>query len=179
MDRYINQWARESVVEQYGLEVSVRNLSRTRTKQEEYLFDAQQQLQKAKVDEEVAKIEARKEQIQKQLKMSSRRNQSQFDELNKLYDRRAKIITDSDADSDELEHLNQQINRLEQEVSNSSLDEANNNLNLLNPKRNTSKSTLGFEEQMSLPSTPNNLGSNSISDTNIPDRGNEDHASNL
>lgn len=179
MERYINQWGRESVVEQYGLEVSVRNLSRTRTEQEKYLFDAQQQLQKAKVDEALAQVEARKEQRQKQLEMSLRRNQAQSDELNKLYDLRAKLITDSDADSDELKHLNQQINRLEQEVLSPSLEEASNSLNILEPKRDKGKSTLGFEEQMNLPSSPNNLGSNSILDTNIPDRENEDNASNL
>ena len=38
MERYINQWAKESVVEQYGLEINIRNLSRTRTEEEEYLF---------------------------------------------------------------------------------------------------------------------------------------------
>ena len=179
MERYINQWGRESVVEQYGLEITVRNLYRTRTKQKQYLSDAQQQLENAKVDEALAQVEARKEQRQKQLEMSSIRNEAQSDQLKKLYDLRAKFITDSDADSDELEHLNQQINRLEKEVLSPSLDEASNSLNILTPKRDKGKSILGFEEQMSLPSSPNNLGSDSISDTNIPNQENENNASNL
>lgn len=68
---------------------------------------------------------------------------------------------------------------MEQEVLSSSLEEASNSLNILEPKRDKGKSTLGFEEQMSLPSSPNNPGSNSIRDTNIPDREDEDNASNL
>jgi hypothetical protein len=170
MERYINQWARESVVEQYGLEINIRNLSRTRTDEEEYLFTVQQQLERAKVDEALAQVEARKEQRQKQLEMSSRRNQAQADELNKLYELRVKLIVDSDADPDELKHLNEQIKRLEKEVLSSSLENAENSLNILEPKRDKVRSILAFEEQMSLPSSQNNPDSNSSNHTSTPNQ---------
>lgn len=152
MESYINQWAKESVIEQYGLEVNIRNLSRHRTKDEEYLFTAQNKLAQAKVDEALAQVEARNEQRQRQLEMSSRKNQSQSDELDKLYKQRAKLIADVDADPDELEHLNKQIDRLENEALSPSLENAENSLSLLEPNRQKSLNTSIFEEQMSLSS---------------------------
>lgn len=101
-------------------------------------------LQRLMGDETLAQVEARKEQRQKQLEMSLKRNQAQFDELNKLYEQRAKLI--AEADPDEIEHLNKQINRLEEEVLSSSLEEAERSLNILEPRR-----FLKFEEQMRLP----------------------------
>ena len=155
------------------LEINIRNLSRTRTEEEEYLFTAQQQLEKAKVDEALAQVEARKAQRQKQLEMSSRRNQAQADELNKLYEQRAKLVVDPDVEPDELKHLDEQINRLEKEVLSSSLEDAENSLNILEPKRDWVKSNLAFEEQISLPSSQNNPGSNSSNHTSIPNQDNQ------
>lgn len=159
MERFINQWAKESVIDQYGLEISIRNLYRTRTKQEEYLFEAQQQLELAKVDEAQAQVEARKQQRLIQQEMSSRKNQAQSAELNKLYEQREKLIADVDTDTEELEYLNDQIARLEREVLGTSLEDAESKLNILEPKKNKDSSAIAFEEQMSLSSNSKNYNS--------------------
>ncbi|RUS94653.1 hypothetical protein DSM106972_092900 [Dulcicalothrix desertica PCC 7102] len=159
MERYINEWARGSVIDQYGLEISIRNLSRTRTEQETYVFKAQQTLEKAKVDEALAQIQARTELRKKQLEMSSRRNQAKSVELDKLYERKAKLIADPDAEADELQNLEAKINRLEQELLNPSLEDAESSLQLLEPNKNKGRNSLLFEEQMNLPPSQSNSDS--------------------
>ena len=109
------------------------------------MFEAQQKLERAKVDEVVAQIEARREQRQKQLEMSSRRNQAKYDELNKLYEKKAKLIGDPDADSAELQNVENQISRLEQEFFNPSLEDAGNSLKSLEPNKNEGQSSSLFE----------------------------------
>ncbi|MDY6802415.1 MAG: hypothetical protein SXA11_01210 [Cyanobacteriota bacterium] len=150
IQRHANEWAKESVVKQYGLEIEIINLYRTRTEGEEYLSAARTQLQIAKVDEAKVQLEARNKQLQNQLEMSSRKNKAQSDELNKLYEQKLKLIADQDADLDELEHLNEQIDRLEKEIPLTSLEDAGSALNILEPTRDGVKNTLAFEEQMTL-----------------------------
>ncbi|NEO73062.1 hypothetical protein [Moorena sp. SIO3H5] len=156
MESYINQWARESVIEQYGLEIKITNLSRSRTQEEKSFYEAKAKLQRANLDKELAKIEAIDKESQQQLRMYSRRNQAQSEELNKLYEQRAKIIANSDVDQDEIDDLNEKINRLENEIPSFSLEDAGNSINRLEPTRDKRKSALDFEEQMSLPSSEKN-----------------------
>lgn len=170
MERYVNEWARESVIEQYGLEIKIRNLHRIRTEGEEYLSTARTKLEKAKVDEAIAQVEARTQQRQNQLEMSLRKNKAQSDELNKLYEQRAKLIADSDADTDELDYLNEQIDHLEKEILRPSLEDAGSALDILEPKRDKGKNTLAFEEQMGLLPDKKNLDSDSSSDTSVPNQ---------
>jgi hypothetical protein len=174
MERYINEWARESVIDQYGLEISIRNLSRTRTEQENYVSNAQQRLERAKVDEALAQIQARTEQRQKQLEMSSRRNQAKYVELDKLYERKAKLIADPDAEPDELQNLEDKISRLEQEILNPSLEDAGSSLKLLEQKKDKGRGFLSFEEQMNLPSSQNNSDSQSRRDRRATNQEDED-----
>lgn len=171
MERYINQWARESVIEQYGLEINIRNLSRIRTQQEAYLYEAQKQLEKAKVDEALAKVEAIKEQNLKELEINSIRNQAKVDQLKKLYEQKAKILLDPD--SDEIKNLNEQINNLEKEVSSFSLEDVGNSLKILKPKIDKNDNILSFEKQMDLPTSPNSSDSSSDNDTITPNKKNE------
>ena len=114
MERHINQWARESVIEQYGLKVSIRHLSCIRTKE-----------------------------LQRQLKIDSRRDESRQKELDKLYELRTQLIADADVAADEREYLNKQIERLEQEALTPSLED----LNLLEPKRLQGKHVLPEETE--------------------------------
>ncbi len=175
IERYINQWARESVIDQYGLEISIRNLSRTRTEQEKYLFEAQQKLERAKVDEALTQIPARTEQRQNQLKMSSRMNQAKYEELDKLCERRAKLIADPDAEPDELQNLEDKISRLKQEMPNPSLEDAESSLQLLEPKKEKSRGFLLFEEQMNLLPSQNNADSQSRRDRGATNQEDEDN----
>lgn len=174
MERYINEWARESVIDQYGLEISIRNLSRTRTEQENYVSNAQQRLERAKVDEALAQIQARTEQRQKQLEMSSRRNQAKYVELDKLYERKAKLIADPDPEPDELQNLEDKISRLEQEILNPSLEDAGSSLKLLEQRKDKGRVFLSFEEQMNLPSSQNNSDSQSRRDRSATNQEDED-----
>ncbi|NET85371.1 MAG: hypothetical protein F6J94_26750 [Moorea sp. SIO1F2] len=153
---HMNQWARESVVEQYGLDINIIHVSRLRTEKEKSFDEAKAKLQRAKINEELDKIEVRNKERQQQLAMSSIRNKAQYEELNKLYEQRSKIIANSDVEQEERDYFNEQINRLENEIPSVSLEDAGNSLNRLEPTRYNSKSALDFEEQMSLPSSEKN-----------------------
>ena len=167
MERWVNKWGRESVVKQYGLEIEIINLYRNRTQQEEYLSEARTQLQKAKVDEARAQVESRTKQRQKQLEMSERKNKAQSDELNKLYEQRAKLIADPDADSDEWDYLKEKIDYLEKEIISPSLEDAGSALDILEPKRDRANKSLAFEEQMGLLTDTNDLDSDYRNDTSV------------
>ena len=167
MEHHINHWARESVVEQYGLDINIINLSRSPTQQEKSFSEAKAKLQRANLDEELAKIEARCKERQQQLGMYSRRNQAHYDELNKLYEQRAKLIAYPDDNQDELQDLNETINCLEKEIPSFSLEDAGSSLNRLEPKRDKRKSTLDFEEQMSLLPSEKNRDSDPSSEPRI------------
>lgn len=168
MENFVNQLARESVIKQYGLEIEITNFYRTRTEGEKYLFNAKTQLERAKIDEALAQVEARTQQRQNQLEMSSRRNKAKSYELNKLYEERARLIADTNVDPDELDYLNEKIDHLEKEILSPSLEDAGSALNILEPKRDRGKNSLKFEEQVGLLPNIKNLDSDSSNDTSAP-----------
>lgn len=151
IERYINQWAKESVIEQYGLEISIRHLERDRTQHEAYLFNAQQEIETARVDDALFQVKARHEQRQKQLEMSMKKSQSEYEDLSRLYEQRSKIVGDVDVDQDELDHINRQIKQLEEELLTPSLEDAQDSLRAIEPKRIKGKSNFLFEDEISLP----------------------------
>lgn len=168
MENFVNQLARESVIKQYGLEIEITNFYRTRTEGEKYLFNAKTQLERAKIDEALAQVEARTQQRQNQLEMSSRRNKAKSYELNKLYEERARLIADTNVDPDELDYLNEKIDHLEKEILIPSLEDAGSALNILEPKRDREKNSLRFKEQVGLLPNIKNLDSDSSNDTSTP-----------
>lgn len=168
MENFVNQLARESVIKQYGLEIEITNFYRTRTEGEKYLFNAKTQLERAKIDEALAQVEARTQQRQNQLEMSSRRNKAKSYELNKLYEERARLIADTNVDPDELDYLNEKIDHLEKEILSPSLEDAGSALNILEPKRDREKNSLRFKEQVGLLPNIKNLDSDSSNDTSTP-----------
>ncbi|WP_420064650.1 hypothetical protein ACLB6K_17135 [Microcystis aeruginosa FACHB-524] len=100
--------------------------------------------------------------------MSSRREQAKSDELNKLYERRLKIIADADlADPDELKSLDEQIEHLEVEILNPSLEKVESILELMQPKKDKERGILQFEEQVRLTSSQTNLDLDSKNKTNL------------
>ena len=168
MENFVNQLARESVIKQYGLEIEITNFYRTRTEGEKYLFNAKTQLERAKIDEALAQVEARTQQRQNQLEMSSRRNKAKSYELNKLYEGWARLIADTNVDPDELDYLNEKIDHLEKEILSLSLEDAGSALNILEPKRDRGKNSLRFKEQVGLLPNIKNLDSDSSNDTSTP-----------
>lgn len=159
IERYINQWASASVIDQYGLEISVRHLERDRTLQETELFAAQQRLASAKVKDALVQVEARQRQQQKRLEMTTMKGQSQTDDLNRLYAERSKMISDIDTDPDDLKYLTEKIKELEEELLNTSLTDTEDDLSILQPRRVRGSSAINFESEIS--DSPNSENSSS------------------
>jgi hypothetical protein len=160
MEKYINQWASQSVIEQHGLDIIISHFRRTRTEQEEHLFQAQQKLELEHINQTTAKLEAMGKQRQKLLEMSSRKDQAKYDELNQLYEQKAKLIADVDNDPEELKYLDEKIDQLENSMPKLSLEDAGSSLDLLQPKRNKSRGISQFEEQVSVPPSKTDSDSN-------------------
>jgi hypothetical protein len=129
----INEWARASVKRQYGLEVSVENLHRLSTPEEDRQAALQSKSQEARytlkeneVDKVLALAEADKDQHETYIRMLKSDRQAKFNELKLLHEKRARLITKLDPESyeDELKHLDQQIEALVKEVSVPSLESA-------------------------------------------------------
>ena len=116
MERDINQWARNSVVEQYGLDINIINLSRRRTQQEEYFSEVKAKSERANADQILATFKARDNELKKQLAMFSRRNKAHYQELIKLYEQRLKLIAYPDFDQDDLKDFDNKITSLEKEI---------------------------------------------------------------
>jgi hypothetical protein len=160
MEKYINQWASQSVIEQHGLDIIISHFRRTRTEQEEHLSQAQQKLDLEPINQTNAKLEAMGKQRQKLLEMSLRKDQAKYDELNKLYEEKVKLIADVDNDPEELKYLDEKIDQLENSMLNLSLEDAGSSLDLLQPKRNESRGLSQFEEQVSVPPSKTDSDSN-------------------
>lgn len=160
MEKYINQWASQSVIEHHGLDIIISHFRRTRTEQEEHLFQAQQKLELEHINQTTAKLEAMGKQRQKLLEMSSRKDQAKYDELNQLYEQKAKLIADVDNDPEELKYLDEKIDQLENSMPKLSLEDAGSSLDLLQPKRNKSRGISQFEEQVSVPPSKTDSDSN-------------------
>jgi len=129
----INEWARASVKRQYGLEVSIENLHRLSTPEEDRqaLLRSKSQevlytLKGNEVDKVLASADADKEQHETYLKMMKSSRQAKSNELKLLHEKRASLITKSDPESyqDDLKHLDQQIENLVKDISVPSLQNA-------------------------------------------------------
>jgi hypothetical protein len=92
--------------------------------------------------------------------MSSRKDQAKYDELNKLYEQKVKLIADVDNDPEELKYLDEKIDQLENSMPKLSLEDAGSSLDLLQPKRNKSRGISQFEEQVSAPPSKTDSDSN-------------------
>lgn len=162
----INKLAADSVVKQFGLKISITNVCRTRTEQEDRLSEARRKLDKVEVEQSLAHLEAKVQERDKQLEMSSRMNQAKFAELERLYEQRLKLIVDEENES-EIEYLNKKISILEKEVPNPSLEDARSNLNRLEPKRPKAKGFQELAQEINLLQNKNPSVPNSANDTDI------------
>lgn len=165
MQKEINDWARQGVKKQYGLEIEVENLRRiSRTLEEqqsaEYnrkLREAQHQGKIDRIEEALAlgKAEKHRDEIHRNMLIS--RSKSNSEELQKLREKRAKLVRDFDpkTDQEELKHLDEQIALLESQLPSSSRDEIEKRLKSLEPENPKPKvSFLEAMGQMNLPGTP-------------------------
>ena len=173
IENIINELARNSVINQFGLEIKISHFTRTRTESEVNQVDASQQLRQADVEEVLARIEARREKRQQQLEMSSIKNQAQLDELKRLHEQKLKLSGDEE-NEEELEYINEKITSLEQENLNPSLEDAKNTLKILEPKREKSKGFRKLAKQMNLPTSETNPLLDSSNDRDVVEKDDND-----
>lgn len=151
LEKFINQCARESIIEHYGLEISIRHLERNRTEQEVKLFGVQNKLEQTKSDEMLMDIESlgRKRSYQRQI--LNTKSESEFKELERLYEQRLKLASLSDSDDlEELEHINTRISILEENMAEPRLYELEQALNPSSIDVKGLKRTSGFKAQVDL-----------------------------
>jgi hypothetical protein len=156
----INQWARDSVVEQFGLKIRIINLSRLRTEQEKLLAEE-------KVKQLQAYREARQKQLDIQGLIASETNEFKLQELKTLKQKRLDIITQED-NQDEIEDLDDKIRVLEKEALISSMEEAASNV--IKPKMSKfpTPSLREIAEKAKVQGSKNNPALSLFNDTDIP-----------
>jgi hypothetical protein len=147
LQKSINQWASESVREQYGLEISIRNLRRDRTEGERKLFEVQNTLRiEATKDAETA-LKIAENQREAQFKLMQGKSQSKLEELEKLRSKRSKL--DPNEEADEIKQMDNRINDLEAEINAPSISNTEAALKALEAK-STPKAKSFLEAQAQL-----------------------------
>ncbi|MDZ8260411.1 hypothetical protein [Nostoc sp. ChiQUE01b] len=171
LEDFINQWinnpvGRGSIANQFGLEISIGNLSRSRTAIEESRSKVRQEMQHVELDDALAHLTARRNQIAAQKQIAAQTHEAKSLELSKLYEQRARILALPD-NEDELEELNTKINDLVKEIPTPSLEEAKKKLNLLKPEKPKSKSLGEVTQQITRLTNKNNPAITSGSDIKL------------
>lgn len=172
IEAVINKWGRDSVVDQFGLEISISNLSRTRTKVEHLRSNAWIQLQEQEIEDALSHLQARKDQQATLLGMATKDNQAKLSELSKLYEQRDRILASPD-NEEELEELNKKINALKKEAMSPSVEDAKTKLNHLEPKTSKELGFLDIAESMNILPSKNNPAIAPDSETNVSEKGSE------
>ncbi len=184
IDEAINNWASASVIDQYGLKISLRNIKRSQTDREKYQQQVTQATVAANYEQSVKQIEESKQQSQqkleakttkigKQLKMSQKIYEDQDAQLQELYKQRRQLKLIGDEDSkQELKYIEEEIRNLESEIIDLSREESIDepiNLNLLKPQQSKPGSFLKAKEQnqKNLPPSQNNQDSQPNGDRGI------------
>lgn len=158
IEALINKLATECVVEHFGLNIKITNLSRTRTEQEKWL-----------AVEKKAQLEAERQsrgQILAALPEIARKKiESKLAELAKLREKRLQLITDED-NEDEIEFFDKKIEALEKEIQISSLEDATNKV--IKPQASKSPSLRELAEQEKLQQIKNNPKVNPNHNKDLP-----------
>jgi len=155
----INRWATESVVEQFGLKISISNLHRTRTQQELLLAGEKQNL----FDVE---RQTRMNQLTAQSDMDATIYQFKSAELTKLLEKRQALLGDED-NEDEIEELDERISTLTEELKTPSLEDAASKV--LKPQSSQSSSLRKLAEKAKLQDSKNNPILDAAPNQDIPE----------
>jgi hypothetical protein len=149
----INEWAGKGVREEYGLEISIRGLRRDRTEREKKLADVQNRLKLSPVEDAEIALKAATDDRETQLKMIQSNNKSKFAELEKLKEKRLKLITQAESDEDEdgIKYLDEKISKFEIEMTTTSLASTEDALKLLENKTSKAGNFLEARKQVKLP----------------------------
>lgn len=180
LEDFINQWinnplGRGSIANQFGLEISIGNLSRSRTAIEEHRVIVRQEMHHVELDDALAHLTARRNKIAAQKQMAEKAHEAKLLELSKLYEQHSRIIALPD-NEEELDELNKKIQNLEKEIPTASVDEAKNKLNILKLQKLKSKNLGEVTQQINRLTSKNNPAIAAGSDTNIsePDKKDKD-----
>lgn len=168
IERVVNQWARNNIIEQFGLEIYISNLTREHTEEEQSLYDAQRKLYKQELEEYTEVIEATKKQHHQQLEISFRSEEVKYLELDKLYQRRLQLTGDEENEA-ELVYVNERIRELETGFINPSLEDARSTLNRLQPRKQKGKGFSEVAKKMNFLKNKANPEISSGNDTDTPD----------
>ncbi|MDB9439726.1 hypothetical protein PN450_23695 [Dolichospermum lemmermannii CS-548] len=171
LENFINEWinrplSRGSIANQFGLKISIGNLSRSRTAIEEDRSKINQGLQTVELKGVQANLIARNQQIDTQIQINAEKQKAKSLELSKLYDERSRLLISGD--EEDIEELNRKISDLEKDVLSPSVDDAKDKFEKLKPKKSTSKSLSEITEQMNKLTSKNNPVINPASDIDVP-----------
>ena len=158
--------ARGSIANQFGLKISIGNLSRSRTAIEERRSTVYQNLQIVELKGVEANLIARHQQIDTQIQINENKQKSKSLELSRLYDERSRLLISGD--EEDIEELNRKISDLEKDVLSPSVEDAKDKFEQLKPKKSTSKSLSEITEQMNKLTSKNNPVINPASDIDVP-----------
>jgi hypothetical protein len=164
IEQKINQWAQESVADQYGLLIEIRHLSRSQTEQEKAQHTlASTKLQKS-LEQSRKQIEENATQSQKELEtrtkkherlldMSLKMEDDKYEQLKRFYKLRADLQLAGDVE--ELKDVEEKIQELENSVK-SGITESKVDYtietNLLKPKTTGASNFIEGSKHLSLPS---------------------------
>jgi hypothetical protein len=182
----IQEWAKASVSEKYGLTIKITGLRRTETEEEKARAQLRQATTQANLEQSLKQIEesAKQSQLKLEAKTKHRENQMQISLkmyedksalLQELNQKRQKLRLIGDKISqEELKDVEEQIKILESEMIDSSLEDDDDaiNLNLLKPQASRKTSFLDEMKRRELPPSQPNPSSQSIID--VSDSQNED-----
>ncbi|NER52613.1 MAG: hypothetical protein F6J92_39440, partial [Symploca sp. SIO1A3] len=160
LEKKINKLASKYVIEQFGLEIRITNLSRPRTQQEKLLAEEISQQRATK------KI-AREKRLAIQQQMAEETDKSKLEELKQLREERLNMLKDLDVEEDDLKKVNKRIKALEKEALTSSLEDDAENI--LKPHKSRKALSLRhqFAESAKLEGGKDNPLLDSASDTDI------------
>jgi hypothetical protein len=171
LENFINEWinrplSRGSIANQFGLKISIGNLSRARTTIEDGRSRVYAELQNVELKGVQANLIARNQQIDTQIQINAEKQKAKSLELSKLYDERSRLLISGD--EEDIEELNRKISDLEKDVLSPSLEDAKDKFEQLKPKKSTSKSLSEITEQMNKLTSKNNPVINPASDIDVP-----------
>jgi hypothetical protein len=118
LENKINEQARKSVKNQYGLEITISNLRRKPTEQEKNLSGAKKSLSMEGIKDMTTALQAAEIKRTAQINAVRSSSNSKTEELKKLQERKSKL--DSNDDQEEILQINQQIHALENDLNISS-----------------------------------------------------------
>ncbi|WP_346294249.1 hypothetical protein [Sphaerothrix gracilis] len=146
LEQLVAEVATESVVKQFGLLIEVNNVSRRLTELEELKSGAEQQLEKFRINKIASVAEAGQLELNSQLRIVEASSQASVDELETLLARRQQII--AAGDPEELEELNEEIEKLQANPPSGSVEDAEKLLKSMRMQESDANHLLGFSRQI-------------------------------